>query len=66
MKEIRITIEPNGQTQIAPQGYAGGQCLAATREFEKRLGEIQERVPTGESCALAMESQNEQTASASH
>ena len=66
MKEIHITIEPTGETVIAPQGYAGGECLAATRELEQRLGEVAERIPTGEACAVAIETEqtHEQTASA--
>jgi len=41
-KEIVITIKPDGTVQMEAAGFAGRECLSATRAFEESLG-----VPNG-------------------
>jgi hypothetical protein len=38
MKTIELTISPNGETKLETHGFAGAECLAATRDFEAALG----------------------------
>jgi hypothetical protein len=38
MKTIEIVISPTGETKLETRGFAGAECLAATRELEAALG----------------------------
>ena len=40
---IEIIVSPTGETTIQTKGYAGGDCLQASRWLEQALG-----VPTSE------------------
>ena len=35
---IEIIVSPNGQTQVETKGFAGSQCLEASRFLETALG----------------------------
>jgi len=37
-KTIEITVSPEGATSIKTQGFQGGSCRDATRDFERALG----------------------------
>jgi len=39
-REIVITVKPDGSVQIEAAGFAGGECLKATRDFELSLGAV--------------------------
>lgn len=43
MKEIIITVKPDGSTVIEAAGYTGRDCLKATKPFEDALGVITQR-----------------------
>ncbi|TEB04762.1 hypothetical protein Psch_03524 [Pelotomaculum schinkii] len=45
MKEIIITVKPDGSTEIEAAGYTGRDCLKATKPFEDALGFITQREP---------------------
>lgn len=38
MKQIEITIMPNGQTKIETSGFVGGECKRASAPYRKALG----------------------------
>lgn len=38
MKTIEIIVSSNGETKIKTQGFAGSECLKATRFLESTLG----------------------------
>jgi len=44
-KEIIITVKPDGTIEIEATGYAGRDCLKATKPFEDSLGVITRRKP---------------------
>jgi len=35
---IEVTVSPRGETSIQTRGYAGGDCLQASRFLEQALG----------------------------
>src|SRR3954469_13063528 len=35
---IEVTVSPRGETTVQTKGYAGGDCLAASRFLEQALG----------------------------
>ena len=37
-KIIEVTVSPRGETTIQTRGYAGGDCLQATKFLEQALG----------------------------
>jgi len=39
-KEIVITVKPDGSVQIEAAGFAGRECLQATKDFEQSLGAV--------------------------
>lgn len=43
MKEIIITVKPDGTTEIEAKGYKGRSCLEATKPFEEKLGIVEKR-----------------------
>lgn len=45
---IEITISPSGETKVETKGYAGSDCLAASRWLEKALGSISSDVKTAD------------------
>lgn len=38
MKEIEVTISPEGETTLDAKGFKGKECLAATQPYEQALG----------------------------
>ena len=45
---IEIVVSPTGETTIQTKGYAGADCLAASKSLEKALGIASSDVKTGE------------------
>ena len=35
---IEVTVSPRGEATVQTKGYAGGDCLAASRSLEQALG----------------------------
>ncbi|WP_169704393.1 DUF2997 domain-containing protein [Candidatus Kuenenia stuttgartiensis] len=48
MREIKVTIQPDGATKITTQGFTGSACKDATRAIEKALGVVTAEKLTGE------------------
>ncbi|TVQ78281.1 MAG: DUF2997 domain-containing protein [Bradymonadales bacterium] len=42
-REIRIVVDPEGNTQIEVLNAEGQECLEWTRELESKLGEVAKR-----------------------
>lgn len=47
-KQITARIDPKGGVTIKTSGFDGAECLAATRDIEKRLGNLVSDAPTDE------------------
>lgn len=47
-KKLLVTISPEGEVVVIPQGTKGPGCLALTKELENALGVVQERKHTQE------------------
>jgi len=47
-KSMVIEVLPNGEIKVKPQGYAGSECLTASREIERDLGEVESRDKTAD------------------
>ncbi len=58
MKTIEIIIAPNGETKIKTQGFAGAECLKATRFLKSTLGKTTAEKRTAE-IFLAVEPTND-------
>jgi len=43
MREIEVTIHPDGTISIEAHGYEGADCEDATRFIEQALGKVQQR-----------------------
>ncbi|MBX3435483.1 MAG: DUF2997 domain-containing protein [Pirellulales bacterium] len=52
MTTIEIHVSPQGEVRLAPRGFAGASCDAATRALEAALGAIVERRRTSEFYAV--------------
>ncbi len=37
---IEITVSPTGETTVQTRGYAGGECLQASKFLEQALGVV--------------------------
>jgi hypothetical protein len=48
MQELEITIDKEGQVQVAVRGVHGEGCLAVTRNIEEAVGRVEEREYTPE------------------
>ncbi len=48
MKQIIVTIEPNGETNIHTVGFAGVSCKEASKFLEDALGKKSSDLPTAE------------------
>jgi hypothetical protein len=48
MKIIEVTVSPKGETSIQTKGYAGSDCLQASKFLEQALGVVAKDVKTGE------------------
>ncbi len=40
MRLIEITVSPTGETTVQTRGYAGDECLQASRFLEQALGVV--------------------------
>ena len=38
VEQIEVTIGPNGKVRLETSGFAGDECLAATKDLEQLLG----------------------------
>ncbi len=45
---IEVTISPQGEATVQTKGYAGGECLQASRFLEQSLGVATADKKTGE------------------
>ena len=45
---IEVTVSPKGETTMQTKGYAGGECLQASKYLEQALGIITADHKTGE------------------
>lgn len=45
---IEVTVSPKGETSIQTKGYAGADCLQASKFLEQALGVAATEVKTGE------------------
>ena len=45
---IEVTVSPKGETTLQTKGYAGGECLQASKFLEQALGVITADHKTGE------------------
>ena len=45
---IEVTVSPNGETNVQTKGYAGADCLQASRFLEQALGVVSAERKTAE------------------
>ena len=45
---IEVTVSPKGETSVQTKGYAGADCLQASKFLEQALGVVANEVKTGE------------------
>ena len=45
---IEVTVSPKGETSIQTKGFAGSDCLQASKFLEQALGIATKEVKTGE------------------
>ena len=45
---IEVTVAPSGESSVQTKGYAGGDCLAASRFLEVALGVVAAESKTAE------------------
>ena len=45
---IEVTVSPKGETSIQTKGYAGADCLQASKFLEQALGVVAKEAKTGE------------------
>jgi hypothetical protein len=45
---IEITVSPTGETTVQTRGYAGADCLTASRFLEQALGSLVNEQKTSE------------------
>ena len=50
---IEVTVSPKGETSIQTKGYAGADCLQASKFLEQALGVVANETKTGEYFAAA-------------
>lgn len=46
MKQIQITVDPDGEVTVKAEGFVGKGCKEATRFIEKALGSVTGRTMT--------------------
>jgi hypothetical protein len=57
MKQIEITVLPNGETRLETRGFSGAACRNASRPLIEALGLATKDRPTPEFYAAAGQSQ---------
>jgi hypothetical protein len=55
MRTIEMVVSPDGETRIETRGFAGPECVAATRHLEAALGHKAADQLTGEFFQTAQE-----------
>lgn len=45
---IEVVVTPKGETTIQTKGYAGGECLQASKFLEQALGVVTQQQHTSE------------------
>jgi hypothetical protein len=40
MRIIEVTVTPKGETTVQTRGYAGADCLQASKFLERALGDV--------------------------
>jgi hypothetical protein len=45
---IEVTVSPKGEATVQTKGYAGSDCLQASRFLEQALGVVSDERKTGE------------------
>jgi hypothetical protein len=45
---IEVTVSPTGETTVQTKGYAGGDCIQASRFLEQALGVIAREAKTAD------------------
>ena len=45
---IEIIVSPSGETTVLTRGYAGGDCLQASKFIEQALGKVTDEAKTSE------------------
>jgi hypothetical protein len=55
---IEVTVSPKGETSVQTKGYAGADCLQASKFLEQALGVAAKEVKTGEFFQLAQSEQH--------
>ena len=58
MKIVEIIVASDGQTRVETKGFAGGECLEASRFLETALGKVTSENRTGEFYEAATRQQN--------
>jgi hypothetical protein len=48
LKQIQITVSPEGETRIETKGFSGAECQAASRFVEQALGTLSAEQKTTE------------------
>ena len=57
MRTIEIIVASDGQTRVETKGFAGGECLEASRFLETALGKITSESRTAEFYEVAAHQQ---------
>ena len=60
MKVIEIIVSPKGETRLQTKGFAGSECLDASRLMEAALGTTQHEQLTAEFHTMQAVSQQSQ------
>ena len=55
---IEVTVSPKGETSIQTKGYAGADCLQASKFLEQALGVVAKEAKTGEFYSVAQTDQH--------
>jgi hypothetical protein len=61
MQELEITIDRQGNATVKVNGVREPGCKSFTRELEERIGEVMERIHTGEYYDEPLEVHTEET-----
>ena len=64
MKRIEITVDPQGNSTVQTKGFAGNECLAASKFIEQSLGQQANQRTTPEFFAVQA-TQNQQASNGS-
>jgi len=48
MREIKVTVSPNGEVKVSTEGFSGSSCKDVTKDLEKLLGVVEDETYTTE------------------